>query len=101
MIARILQFVYTTNRQLFFKGVLITRLFGQKKIVEAQVCNTKSLPELSAHYPELIPYLLQSLESALQREITAIDALHPSLFPVLTILSNMGRLDQIDESRYL
>lgn len=80
-------------------GVLITRLFGQKKIVGFQTCNTKSLLELSAHYPELIPFLLQSLESALQREITAIDSLHPSLFPVLTILSNMGRLDQESESR--
>ncbi|XP_062621565.1 tRNA (32-2'-O)-methyltransferase regulator THADA-like [Saccostrea cucullata] len=79
-------------------SVLITRLFGQKKIVGMQACNTKSLPELSAHYPELIPYLLQSLESALQRDISAIDSLHPSLFPVLTILSHMGRLDQEDES---
>nr|XP_022333463.1 thyroid adenoma-associated protein homolog [Crassostrea virginica]XP_022333464.1 thyroid adenoma-associated protein homolog [Crassostrea virginica] len=79
-------------------SVLITRLFGQKKIVGFQACNTKSLLELSAHYPELIPFLLQSLESALQREITAIDSLHPSLFPVLTILSNMGRLDQESES---
>ncbi|XP_061173032.1 tRNA (32-2'-O)-methyltransferase regulator THADA-like [Saccostrea echinata] len=79
-------------------SVLITRLFGQKKIIGMQACNTKSLPELSAYYPELIPYLLQSLESALQREITAIHSLHPSLFPVLTILSHMGRLDQEDES---
>lgn len=78
----------------------MTRLFGQKKIIGSQACNTKSLSELSAHYPELVPFLLQSLENALQREITAIDSLHPSLFPVLTILSNMGRLDQESESRY-
>uniref|UniRef100_K1PGZ0 Thyroid adenoma-associated protein n=1 Tax=Magallana gigas TaxID=29159 RepID=K1PGZ0_MAGGI len=79
-------------------SVLMTRLFGQKKMIGSQACNTKSLSELSAHYPELVPFLLQSLENALQREITAIDSLHPSLFPVLTILSNMGRLDQESES---
>ena len=55
--------------------------------------NTLTMQELSSHYPELPPFLLDQLDSALQCDINAIDQLHPALFPVLTLLANLGSSD--------
>lgn len=82
-----------------FVGSLVIRIFGQKKSVDDLTLNTLTLQELSSHYPELLPFITNHLDAALQRDITAIDRLHPSLFPVLTLLASVGTTESSENEQ--
>ncbi|KAJ8308353.1 hypothetical protein KUTeg_013227 [Tegillarca granosa] len=72
---------------------LVSRIFKQKKSTDESNWNSISLQEFSAHYPELCPFMLHHLDEALQEDMSRIDQLNPSLFPILTLLANLGPVE--------
>ncbi|KAL5009098.1 hypothetical protein ScPMuIL_014679 [Solemya velum] len=80
-------------------STLVTKIFGQKSGADKN-WNTVTLQEFSSYYPELTPLILKILDEALVTDLYAIDKLHPSLFPVLTLLGNLGiqEANQLQES---
>ncbi|XP_033735737.1 thyroid adenoma-associated protein homolog isoform X2 [Pecten maximus] len=78
---------------------LVTKMFGPRKSLEEGACNTLSFQEFASHYPELPPFMLRELDKALLTDISAVDKLHPSLFPVLTLLSHLGPTVQQQQSQ--
>ncbi|XP_021346586.1 uncharacterized protein LOC110445988 isoform X1 [Mizuhopecten yessoensis] len=82
-------------------SALVTKIFGPKINWEEGACNTLSFQEFAAHYPELPPFMLGQLDKALQTDIGAVDKLHPSLFPVLTLLSHLGPTETVKQQHSL
>ncbi|XP_060068955.1 thyroid adenoma-associated protein homolog isoform X2 [Ylistrum balloti] len=82
-------------------SALVTRIFGPRKSLEEGACNTLSFQEFAAHYPEIPPFMLGQLDRALQTDIGAVDKLHPSLFPVLTLLSHLGPTETAEQQHSL
>lgn len=78
---------------------LVTKIFGPRKSLEEGACNTLSFQEFASHYPELPPFMLSQLDKALRTDINSVDKLHPSLFPVLTLLSHLGPTVQHQHSQ--
>lgn len=75
----------------------MTRIFGQKKSHGEKFCNSVTFQEFSSYYPELPPFMLNVLEEASKRDMRDISQIHPSLFPVLTLLSCLKPMDSTDE----
>ena len=88
--------VFTVISVRFLIGSLITKIFGQKKSQDGNLCNSVTFKELASYYPELPPFLLSLLKEASQREISNICEIHPSLFPVLTLLACLKPTDTTD-----
>ena len=77
-------------------GTLINRMLGQKK-TKADHLNTTTAAEFFTHYPELETFVTQQVTEAVITSLTELAAastqgkqLHPSLFPVLSILAKLG-----------
>ncbi|XP_041350802.1 thyroid adenoma-associated protein homolog [Gigantopelta aegis] len=81
--------VRNATTQLF--STMVNRMFGQKSKSEYNQ-NMITLKEFDSYYPELPPFILHKLDEALC-DINSIEKLHPSLFPILTLLANMGPAD--------
>jgi hypothetical protein len=73
------------------------RIFGQKKNCIEEEWRGITLLEFSSLYPELPPLMNKCLDSALEIDINKIDRIKTSLFPVLTLLSNLGPTDYLDD----
>ncbi|XP_014778953.1 thyroid adenoma-associated protein homolog [Octopus bimaculoides] len=85
--------IRNASTQLF--STLMTRMFGQKKIKDGCVLNTMSLEELAVHFPDLLPFLLSKLSQS--KNVQKTIHIQPSLFPVLTLLSNVGASEKIKD----
>lgn len=81
---------------LIFVGTLVTRMFGQKKTKDGCTLNTMSFDELAVHYPDLPLFMLDKL--SLSKESLHSIHVQPSLFPVLTLLSNLGASEKMDNN---
>ena len=68
-------------------GTLISRMVGQKK-TRAEHLNSMTAGEFFTHYPELETFLVEQVQEAVREHGKGM--LHPSLFPVLSILAKLG-----------
>lgn len=85
-------------------GILIARLFGQKRVTdEHSLLNSLSVEEFFSRYPGMQEYLQAEVISAAEDQISSTEgtylSVRPSLQPVLVILSKLGRgiQEQYDE----
>ena len=62
-------------------------MVGQKK-TKADHLNSMTAGEFFTHYPELEPFLVQQVQDAVKDH--SAGRLHPSLFPVLSVLAKLG-----------
>lgn len=74
------------------------KIFGQRGGAK-ESWNTVTLPEFSSYYPDLPPLIVKILDEALTTDLNAIDKLHPSLFPVLTLIGNLGAQEASQQAR--
>ncbi|KAJ8046071.1 Thyroid adenoma-associated protein-like [Holothuria leucospilota] len=96
--------VRNSSMQLF--GILIARLFGQKRVTdEHSLLNSLSIEEFFSRYPGMQEYLQAEVISAAEDQVSSTEgsthlSVRPSLQPVLVILSKLGRgiQEQYDES---
>lgn len=86
--------IRNASTQLF--STLVMRMFGQKKTKDGCTLNTMSFDELAVHYQDLPPFLLNKLSSSKE----SLQSIHvqPSLFPVLTLLSNLAASEKMDNN---
>ena len=80
----------------FVVGTLVMRMFGQKKTKDGSTLNTMSFDELAVHYPDLPLFMLDKL--SLSKDSLHSIHVQPSLFPVLTLLSNLGASEKMDNN---
>ncbi|GAB1597484.1 thyroid adenoma-associated protein homolog [Argonauta hians] len=85
--------IRNASTQLF--STLMTRMFGQKKIKDGCLLNAMTLEELAVHYPDLLPFLLAKLSQS--KNVQKTIHIQPSLFPVLTLLSNVGASEKVKD----
>ncbi|XP_033096515.1 thyroid adenoma-associated protein-like isoform X2 [Anneissia japonica] len=79
------------NGSMLLFGSLVARMFGQKRVQdEHSRVNSMTAREFFVHYPELQSFLLQEICKCVDQQVAGRQNLHPSLFPVLIILSKLG-----------
>ncbi|XP_071963938.1 tRNA (32-2'-O)-methyltransferase regulator THADA-like [Antedon mediterranea] len=79
------------NGSMLLFGSLVARMFGQKRVQdEHSRLNCMTAHEFFVHYPELQSFLLQEICKCIDQQKSGNNSLHPSLFPVLIILSKLG-----------
>ena len=71
-------------------GTLVNRMLGQKKTKDDHL-NTTTAAEFFTHYPAMQPFILAQVTEVVEgKEGDGTLRLHPSLFPVLSILAKLG-----------
>ncbi len=79
--------VRNSAMQLF--STLVNRMLGQKKTKDDHL-NTTTAAEFFTHYPALQPFVLREVRRAVDETQSGSFMLHPSLFPILSVLAKMG-----------
>lgn len=79
-----------------FTGILVSKLFGQKKVTEEHsLMNALSVEELFSRHGDMWQYLLTEVTSAAEnlgeQGQDSCLTIRPGLQPVLVILSKLGR----------
>ena len=86
---------------LYHPGVLECRMIGQNKCKTWETMNMVTAPEFFAHYPDLQLFFLRHLEAAQDTLSSGRLQLHPSLFPIISLLSKLGPgVERQREDRY-
>ena len=81
--------VFWELHSLYVTGTLVQRMLGQKKTKDDRL-NTVTAAEFFAHYPSLSTFFLEHLNHAAASHQGTSIVLHPSLYPILTILAKLG-----------
>ncbi|XP_064621397.1 tRNA (32-2'-O)-methyltransferase regulator THADA-like [Lineus longissimus] len=71
-------------------GSLLMRMFGHKRMEKFSFSSTTTTEEFFSHYPDLQHFLLSQLEEVISCMQEQGRLLHPSVFPLLAILSRLA-----------